>query len=79
MTSLTSWQILATYGFELIFMKINPDGTLDPNDTQKSPWIGGRDENIPHYTVIDGEGKHVSTVSGSIFMDRIKGVKLEFE
>jgi len=36
----------AVTGFELVFMKIRPDGTLDPNNTQTSDWIGGRDERL---------------------------------
>ena len=65
-------------GFELVFMKIKPDGTLDPNDTQTSPWIGGNDDSIPVYSVIDGKGRHATTFSGSIFMKHINSIKLEF-
>ena len=66
-------------GFELTFMKINPDGTLDPNDTQTSDWIGGHNDFQRQYSILNGKGKHVSAVSGSIFMDKINSVKLEFE
>ena len=66
-------------GFELTFMKINPDGTLDPNDTQTSDWLGGKDDFLPRYSILNGKGKHVSTVSGSVFMDKMKCIKLEFE
>ena len=65
-------------GFELVFMKIKPDGTLDPNDTQTSPWIGGNIP-VPVYSVIDGKGRHVTTFSGSIFMGHVNSIKLEFE
>ena len=68
----------AVRGFELIFMKIKSDGTLDPNDTQKSPWIGGNSPNS-FYSVIDGKGRHVTTFSGSIFMEHVNSIKLEFE
>ena len=67
------------YGFELVFMKINADGTLNPNDTQTSSWIGGREDFLPRYSVIDGKGKHVSAVSGSIFSGKFNSIKLQFE
>jgi hypothetical protein len=66
-------------GFELVFMKIRADGTLDPNDTQVSPWLGSINGSILNYSVIDGNGRPVTGVSGSIFMGQVHSLKLEFE
>ena len=65
-------------GFELVFMKIKPDGTLDPNDLRISPWIGNN-AGSPLFSVIDGNGQPVTKVSGSIFMDGLHSLKLEFD
>ena len=49
-------------GFELEYMKVNADGTLDKNDVKKSDWIGN---NEPFQRVtIQGTGKAVSEVKG---------------
>lgn len=68
------------YGFEIIFMKNLPDGTLDSDDTQTSDWIGGRKTNgLISYAVLTGRGKHVSAISCSCFQNRLRSIKLEFE
>ena len=49
-------------GFELEYMKVNADGTLDKSDIKKSDWIGN---NEPFQrTTIQGNGKAVSEVKG---------------
>ena len=65
-------------GFELVYMKIKPDGSLDHNDTQISSWIG-TESNSAFYTVIDGKGRPVTAFSGSIFMEHVHSMKLEFD
>ena len=49
-------------GFELIFMKIKPDGTLNPNDTQTSDWVGNAQAGARKN--IDGKGKPVTEIKG---------------
>ena len=49
-------------GFELIYMKIKSDGTLDPNDTQTSDWVGNLQTGARK--TIDGKGKPVTEVKG---------------
>jgi hypothetical protein len=67
------------WGFELVYMKIKPNGTLDPNDTQTSDWVGERLDHILNFSVLNGKGKHVSSISGTIFFDYLRTIQLEFE
>lgn len=50
-------------GFSLVYMKIKPDGTLDPNDTKKSDWVGN--EKTGARSSIDGKGKPVKEIRGA--------------
>ena len=50
-------------GFELVCMKIKPDGSLDTNDTKTSPWIGNNDPGGIR-PVIDGQGKAIAEIKG---------------
>jgi len=49
-------------GFELICMKIKPDGTLDPNDSKTSPWVGNNEPGARK--TIDGKGKTITEIKG---------------
>ncbi|MCL2624813.1 MAG: hypothetical protein FWD31_14210 [Planctomycetaceae bacterium] len=49
-------------GFELVCMKIKPDGSLDPNDTKISLWVGNTQPGAQR--TIDGKGKPVSEIKG---------------
>ncbi|QEG25958.1 Serine protease Do-like HtrA [Gemmata obscuriglobus] len=51
-------------GFALTFMKVKPDGTLDPKDSYDSPWVGfdGRGEVFK----VSGDGAPVVGIVGKI-------------
>ena len=63
-------------GFELVCMKIKPDGSLDPNDTKTSPWIGNTQGGTPQ--LIDGKGKAVTEIKG-FTGDYLSSLELVFE
>jgi hypothetical protein len=52
----------AVEGFELVCMKVKPDGSLDPNDTKTSPWIGNIQDGMR--TTIDGKGNPITAIKG---------------
>ncbi len=47
---------------QLIYMKVDSDGTLDPTDSKLSEWLGGKPKGKP--TEISGEGKPVVGLHG---------------
>lgn len=47
---------------QLIYMKVRSDGTLDPDDTKRSEWLGGKPSGEP--TEISGGGKLVVGIHG---------------
>ena len=63
-------------GFELVCMKIKPDGSLDPNDKKTSPWIGNTQGGAPR--LIDGKGKAVTEIKG-FTGDYLSSLELVFE
>ena len=64
-------------GFELVCMKIMPDGSLDPTDTMTLPWVGNNDPG-GRRTAIDGEGKPVTEIKGYT-RDHVSSLELVFE
>jgi len=66
----------AVDGFELICMKIKPDGSLDPSDTRTLAFVGNPQGSIPHS--IDGRGKRVTEIKGYT-ADFLSSLELVFE
>lgn len=63
-------------GFELIYMKIKPDGTLDPNDTQISEWVGNDQGGVPGS--VNGNGKPITEIKGYTG-DHLSSLELVFQ
>ena len=67
---------LVVDAFELVCMKIKPDGSLDPNDTQTLPWVGNSQGGMPF--IIDGQGQKIITIS-SRHRDFLVSLKFDFD
>lgn len=52
------------YAIRLTFMAIKDDGSLDPNDTYQSDWIGEPREEQPYFTRFFGQGAPVLGLAG---------------
>jgi hypothetical protein len=55
-------------GLSVTFMRLKPDGTLDPRDTYKSPWVGGQGGEVEQTVATAGNkpalGLHGRTGNG---------------
>ncbi|MDR1385357.1 MAG: prolyl oligopeptidase family serine peptidase [Planctomycetaceae bacterium] len=69
--------VAALDGFRFVYMKIKPDGALDPNDQQTSDWVGGSGGGMRE-TLVTGNGQPVSKISGFSNDGLINSLKLEF-
>jgi|GEM_PF-68085 len=56
---------------QFVFMKLKEDGSLDPDDTELSEWIGGKPSSF--VTTISGKGKRVIGLHGkrAVVMDAV--------
>jgi FOG: Ankyrin repeat len=63
-------------GFELTFMKIKSDGTLDTNDTRTSDWVGNNQPGSRK--TINGNGKPVAEIKGYTH-DYLSSLELVFQ
>ncbi|MEM7013873.1 MAG: GYF domain-containing protein, partial [Verrucomicrobiota bacterium] len=52
------------YAIRLTFMAINDDGTLNPNDSYQSDWIGEPRDEEPYFTRFLGQGAPVLGLAG---------------